>query len=230
GLSSSAAGNVVTLAWTSNDSSATGYLIQRSTNGGQTWNSLTTISSATSNFADSAVTAGSTYAYRVYAMNGNLQSAASNTTTVTVPVPPPGAPSGLSSSAAGNVVTLIWTGNDSAATGYLIQRSTNGGQTWGTLSTISSATSNYADSAVSAGSTYAYRVYAMNGSLQSAASNTSTITVLVPPPAAPSGLSSSAAGNVVTLAWTGNDGSATGYLIQRSADGGAHWSTLTTIS
>src|SRR5205085_1441634 len=151
------------------------------------WSTLTAVNGTT--YTDSAVSVGSSYVYRVYAVKGNLLSSASNQASATIPVPPPTAPSGLSASVSNNVVFLTWTANDGSTNSYSIARSSNCGANWSTLTAVNGT--SYSDSAVSAGSSYIYRVYAVKGNLLSVASNQATATIPVPPPTAPSGLSAS---------------------------------------
>ncbi|WP_336784643.1 S8 family serine peptidase [Paenibacillus sp. MMO-177] len=118
------------------------------------------------------------------------------------PRPAPSAPSGLSTSATNNSITLFWSAS-SGATSYSV--SLNGstqGSTTGTSYTFNNLTS---------GATYTVGVAAVNSSGSSAFSTTSRAT-LPNAPGAPAGLSASPDTNAITLTWNGVSG-ATSYRV-----------------
>ncbi len=89
----------------------------------------------------------------------------------------PAAPTVLTAAAASSSqINLSWT--DSAGdTGYLVQRSANGGSSWTQVGgTLAGGTTSYQDTGLSAGTTYEYRVVATGGGLDSAYSNVATAT------------------------------------------------------
>src|SRR5262249_31112607 len=59
----------VTLSWTDNSNNEQGFIVQRSTDGGQTWSNVRTLGANVTTHVDKTVTAGRTYAYRVEAFN-----------------------------------------------------------------------------------------------------------------------------------------------------------------
>lgn len=130
-------------------------------------------------------------------------------------------PSGLTAALQGSIaVKLSWT-DDGTASGYYVLRSASGGR-FSTIATLGSATAfSYLDSTVALGKTYAYEVEAYSGTKTSSPSNTATVTVPTTPvpPAPPSGLVASLTGSWISLTWTDNDSSATGYTVLRSTDG-----------
>jgi fibronectin type 3 domain-containing protein len=120
-------------------------------------------------FKDTAVANGTTYSYKVTAVNsvgeGNPSTSVSTTpTNVTVP----GAPTLSAASATTRGVSLGWTvpaANGSAITGYTVYRGTfSGSLSRLTSVTCSSQTScSYTDSSARSGRTYYYQVAAVNG-------------------------------------------------------------------
>ena len=81
-------------------------------------------------------------------------------------------------------INLTWTDNATNETGFVIERSINGGAyvQVGTLAPrAGTGTTAYINTTVTPGNTYRYRVYAVNGALRSAASNTVTIIATIPP-------------------------------------------------
>ena len=87
----------------------------------------------------------------------------------------PAAPINLAASAAStSQVNLTWSAA-AGATGYSIQRSTNGGYAWTQVASTTGATT-YQDAGLAAGTTYTYRVAAVGGGINSAYSNTAAAT------------------------------------------------------
>lgn len=75
----------------------------------------------------------------------------------------PAAPSGLTATATGPTsVSLSWTDNATNETGHLLQRSTDDGATWADIALNANVTS-YVDQALTAETSYLYRVQAFNG-------------------------------------------------------------------
>ncbi|HEY6073305.1 MAG TPA: multicopper oxidase domain-containing protein, partial [Anaerolineales bacterium] len=202
------AGPRVGLAWTDNAVDETGFIIQRSDNGGAFVQIATAPARAgTGNvtFIDTTVAAGNSYTYQVAAVNGAGTSAFSNQATVTVPVvlPLPAAPTNLTAALqAGPQVSLAWTDNATNETGFVVERSLNGGA-FSTLASLAADTVSYLDTTVASGKTYSYRVYAVNASGPSANSNTVNVNVPLPvPPAAPSNpFASNITRTSLTLNW-----------------------------
>jgi subtilase family serine protease len=75
--------NQVNLAWTDNNSNATGEVVQRSTNGAN-WNTIAKLSATATSYSDTSVRKGQTYSYRVYAYNSFGNSPYSNVVSVTI--------------------------------------------------------------------------------------------------------------------------------------------------
>ena len=237
-LNNATAGNgSVTLAWSSpasnGGSAVTGYKVYRGTSsGGETL--LTALGNVTT-FTDSGLTNGTTYYYKVSAVNSVGESVASNELSAkpAAGATVPGAPT-LNSATPGNgTVALAWSApasnGGSTITGYRIYRgTTSGGET--PLTTLANVTS-WTDTGLSNGTTYYYKVSALNSVGEGVASNempAKPATV----PGAPliTGLSNGLGGE--TLSWsapTSNGGSpVTGYKIYRGTTSGGE-SLLTTL-
>ena len=120
---------------------------------------------------------GGTYPFRITATNVAGSDTQSFTLTV---VGPPAAPSGLKATGRGKTVSLTWKNNasaPSAATGILIQRSTNARFTTAvTSTTVGPAVTTHIDATVVKGKKYYYRVRAHNAVGYSAWSNVSNVT------------------------------------------------------
>ena len=164
---------------------ATGFQIWRSVNGGAfaVLPAASALPLSPTTFQDLTVTAGTTYAYRVYASIGPALSSPSNTATLVSLAPP----SNLRQAAiaAGNV-TLSWTAPTSTAgeTGYALSRCTGSnatcsavGATWTTIATMGLTTTTFRNTGLVAPNQYTYRVQATGpGGTSSPFSNYLTVT------------------------------------------------------
>ncbi|MGA1522338.1 MAG: S8 family serine peptidase, partial [Planctomycetota bacterium] len=117
-------------------------------------------------------------------------------------VTPPAAPTGLTVAAGNATVALDWSNNtESDLAGYTVYRSTSAGGPFSALNASLLAASAYTDNAVVNGTTYYYRVTAVDTSgNESASSSTRSGTPRAPdttPPSAPTGLSASAGNGTV---------------------------------
>jgi FtsP/CotA-like multicopper oxidase with cupredoxin domain len=216
----------VALSWTNNASNATGFVVQRSLAGANTFTQIGTVNApgavlgSTGNFTDITVAPGISYDYRVAATNAAGMSAYSNVWTAVVP-PAPNAPSGLTATAQfGPQIALAWTDNSTNETGFTIQRATDTAFTTGLTSyTVAANVTAYTDTTgVVPGTTYSYRVRADNTFVASAWSNTATVTFPAVP-AVPAALTATQLpGLQASLTWTVNPASVTGFSLQRATD------------
>jgi fibronectin type 3 domain-containing protein len=229
---------VVHLSWSapsSNGGSAiTGYKIYRGTVSGSEA-PLTSVGPTTT-YSDNAVVNGTTYFYKVTAINGvgegpqsNEASAGPVVTTV------PTAPVGLSASGGSSVINLSWSApssnGGSAITGYRIYRGATSGTE--TLFVSVGSTTSYSDTAVFSGTTYFYKVTAVNGVGEGPQSNEASATTnkATLPSAARNLSAREAALKGVTLNWSApssNGGSpVSSYRIYRGTRWGGETSYLT---
>src|SRR5438093_1249993 len=152
-------------------------MIERSANGGSTWTIMVSNSGSTATtYSDTGLAAGTTYTYRVSAINsvgtGSPSSNASATTLAVAPSPPTGLTATAVSS---SQINLSWTAPNnggSAITGYKVERSTDSGSTWSTFVANSGSTATtYSDTGLSDSTSYAYSVSAINAVGTSSPSN-----------------------------------------------------------
>ena len=220
-------------------SAITGYRIEFSSDGGNSWNDRVANTGNTSTtYAHTGLDAGTTRHYRVSAINSVGTGAASNTANATTDAANtvPGAPTGLSATADGtSEIDLSWDepadDGGSAITGYRIEFSSDGGNSWNDrVANTGNTSTTYAHTGLDAGTTRHYRVSAINSVGTGAASNTANATTDAANtvPGAPTGLSATADGtSEIDLSWdepADDGGSAiTGYRIEFSSDGGNSW-------
>lgn len=151
----------VLLTWADNSSNETGFILQRALDAGFT-QGLTSfeVGAGVTQFTDTTVVPGTTYHYRVRAVNAAGQSAASNTAVITTPQVPT-APTGLSAvSPIYNRVELAWTGVSPLAASLRLERSVAGGL-FAPLATLPATALAFVDETVVGSTAYAYRLVAV---------------------------------------------------------------------
>jgi len=204
----------IDLAWTLNAPNASAIEVDRSTDGINWVMETNSLPGGATSYSDTTGLAEAThYYYRVAAIWSAGPSAFTSTADAWTLA---NAPSALSASSNGsNEVDLSWTNNSAVATQFQIERSDDGTNFY-TLDTATGTT--YSDTFADDGSTYWYRVEALNDngdpSAPSTASSTSTAL------AAPSELTATAvSASEIDLAWSDDSVTATGYEVDRSTDG-----------
>jgi titin len=187
---------------------ATGYIVQRSTDGTTFGDVGTTTTPA---FSDRGQSPGTTYFYRVVATVPGAESLPSVAATVTTPALPPTSVAATADSSSQTTVTWAPV---IGATGYLLQRSSEGASGWTTVGTTVSATS-YGDTGLPAATTLYYQVVSVDGGGDSAPSGVASVTTA---PEVPANVALGVGGNPGAITWDATPG-ATGYTVERSTDG-----------
>ena len=151
-----------------------------------------------------------------------LTSAATAAVVGAQPTGPPAKPTGLSATASHDSVTLTWDDpGDDSITGYVILRRVRVNNTGGDFSELvldtGSAATSYTDDTVAAGTTYTYRIKAINGAGTSERPHWFHIDIpAAPVPDKPTGLSATASHDAIALTWDDpGDDTITGYVILR---------------
>ena len=219
----------------------TGYLIEVSTDGGDTWRNLARNTRSTdTGYPDTGLTAGVTRHYRVSAINFNGAGEASDVASATTEHLLPDAPRRVTARGRGtSAIELSWTAPSSSGsapiTGYRIEVSRTGTGGWLVLEADTDSRSTaYTHSRLSPGSTRHYRVAAITRAGRSPWSSVAQATTDVTTPSAPAGLrvvpSGVGGSDQLLLTWTrpSTDGgsSITGYRIEMSSNGVAGWVIL----
>jgi fibronectin type 3 domain-containing protein len=207
----------VSLIWTP-VTDATSYLLERSVNN-TTWATITPttpFTGASASYTDATALAGTTYYYRLSAIDAVGTSVPATAVTV---LTDPAAPTLTGTVTSATAVSLTWTASTSA-TSYVLQRSVDGGTTW--TNQVTQSTLTYPQTSLTGNTAYKYRVLAVNTSGSSAPSTVLSLTTFL---AAPVGLTATpTTATSIALAWTASTG-ATTYKLERSPDGNT-WSTL----
>ena len=188
---SASSASQINLIWTapsdSGTSPITAYKIERSSDSGSTWSTIQSNTASTSTtYSDTGLAHSTTYTYRVSAINqvgtGQPSVTASATTFNVVPSPP----IGLTAATQLLKINLSWNApsdnGGTQITGYMVERSTDNGNTWSTIvSNTGSTGTTYSDKNVLPLTTYTYRVSAINNMGTGSPSNTASASIASAP-------------------------------------------------
>jgi len=147
----------VALAWTDNATNETGYRVEQSTDNVY-FVQLCLPRAGVNNFTNGDLIPGTKNYFRVRALNATGLSADA-TASVTVPYGTAATPFNLTAAAGDGVVFLNWNPVAGAAA-YNVERSANGGNSYTTVSSVT--TNTYLDTGLADGTTYFYVVAATN--------------------------------------------------------------------
>ncbi len=162
----------VRLTWADNSNNETQFELQRRVLPSGTFANVATPGANTTLVNDTTLGATS-YEYRVRASNGAGASAYSNLATVTTPVAPPAAPSGLTGSynSATQRINLSWADNSTTEQGFTLQFSYSG-SAFSDMATLGANVTTYTSGANPPLGSYQFRIRSYNGTQVSAWSNT----------------------------------------------------------
>jgi C1A family cysteine protease len=202
--------NQINLTWSDNAGNETGFRIERCTGAGcSDFAEIAVVSANMTSYANTGLAPATSYSYRVHAYNGAGASDYTNTASaVTLDLPAaPAAPTNLAATAAAyNQINLTWTDNASDETGFYIERCT--GASCGDFTQIAAVganTTSYANTGLSASTSYSYRVRAYNAGGNSDYSNTASAVTQAPPAGAKLYLGSSTSGTAGGIAFADED-------------------------
>ena len=176
GLTGAAAGSTgANLAWSASTDNVgvTGYIVRR--------NGAPIATPAATSFTDTGLSAGATYSYTVAARDaaGNVSANSASASITIADTTPPSTPTGLTAAAAGSTgASLSWSASTDnvGVTGYIVRR--NGVQV------ATPAATSFADTGLSAATTYSYTVAARDaaGNISANSATASVTTGNTPPP------------------------------------------------
>ena len=222
-------------------SPVTGAVVRYSSDGGLSWTSPDSCSSAWESCLVTGLTGGTTYTFEVAFVNSVGTGSFSPGVSATPPGPP-SAPSGVSAASGNGTASLSWTAPSSngglAIIGYAVRYSSNGGTTWSTaISSTASTSTSYMVTGLTNGTAYVFDVAAINAAGTGSYSTTSTAVTPSTVPGAPTGTTATAGSSQASVTWTApasTGGSAiTGYTVTAGdattpANGGETCTTATT--
>ncbi len=170
------------LSWTDNSNNETSFVVERSSDGANTWTEAQATGANVTSWDDAGLTAGGTYYYRVKARNGTGDSAYSNTANAATSQSLPAAPSGLVADGSSTTsIHLSWVDNSSNESSFRIERSPDGISGWTALKDVAANTTSWDDTGLSTGTPYSYRVKAMNSAGDTQYTNTASTSTFFTP-------------------------------------------------
>lgn len=212
------------------DTAISGYVIERSVNGGADWQEVTTAAATTRAVIVPDLVSGTAYVFRVAAVNavgtGTFSAPTASVTPAPAVLAAPTRPRGVPSDRS---VALEWGSPVGAAVagidGYRIQASDDNGVTWQTVIADSgSALTRATIPGLTNGTAYVFRVAAMNNAGIGEYSTTSDpVEPTASLPSAPGRPVANAGDALVNLSWsvpvTAGDRPISGYRVEASTDG-----------
>jgi len=173
----SASSSQVNLSWTA-VANATGYVVERSTDGTNYSVRATLTGGTIATYSDTGLSSATTYHYRVLASGScGYTTGPSNVVSVTTPAPPPAppaAPANLTAKAASTTsISLTWSDRSTDETGFYIERLISTG-TWSRIGTVGAGVTSFTATGLTRNTSYSFRVQSFNNNGVSAYSNTAT--------------------------------------------------------
>lgn len=211
----------VSLRWPAAEN-ASSYVVKRSIEAEGTYAPVATVAACA--YVDTGLTNGTTYHYRVNAVNAGGGGIDSATATAT-PIAPPPAPTALTATPGHREVSLTWASSPRAA-GYHVKRSESPGGPYAEVATAIGP--SHQDTGLSNGTSYCYIVIAVNAGGESPPSDEATA-MPVDPPGVPADVTATAGNNQVLVVWTAVPG-ATYYQIKRAANRRGPFVTTANVS
>ena len=212
GLVATASGSDVDLSWTDNSSVEDGYQVQRWTSGAGPFDVVATLPANATAYHDAGL-ADDVYWYQVKATKDGGTSGSSNNATATVLTRPPVPPSAVDAiPSSSSVVSITWS-NSTTASGFRVERSTDGGGNWVSAGTTGTGETGFSDAGQASEQQVCYRVIATNSFGESSPSNMDCTI----PPAGPTNLVAAVDVNgSIVLNWTDNSAFENGYEVWRT--------------
>ena len=192
-----------------------------------TWSTATATQSSSATFTVTGLTNGTSYKFKVAATNAAGDGSYSTSSSAVTAYTTPGAPTSVAGTAGEGEVALSWSAPASnggnSITDYIIQYSSNNGVSWTTFSDGTSTSTSETVTGLTNGTSYIFRIAAVNAAGTGANSTSSAAAVPRTVPDAPFSATATAANEQVTLSWSApafNGGTAiTDYFIEYSDDG-----------
>jgi len=168
----------IKLEW-SDVATETDYRIERSPDETE-WGPIGSTGEDVTTFSDVEGSPGTTYYYRVFAVNGGGESPSSGVASATTVTDPPSPPDDVTATAVSSTqIDLEWADVENE-TGYRIERSSDGETEWTAIGTTDRDITVFSNGELTPGTNYFYRVFATNAGGDSHASIVSPLTTTLP--------------------------------------------------
>jgi uncharacterized repeat protein (TIGR01451 family) len=170
--------SAVGLSWT-DVANETGFIVERSTNGGATFTQIGTTAEGVTTFSDTTVSPVTAYQYEIIAVDGPDQSVPSNIVSTTTPTL---APTLLTATVSTPTqINLAWH-DVTGETGFIVQKSLDGSTGWTQIGTVAQGVTTFAAAGLTPSTHYYFRVIAVDAGGDSAPSNVANATTSAPNP------------------------------------------------
>lgn len=234
-LNVSVASTNASLSWSApssaGDAAISDYSIQYSTDGTH-WSSFAHTASTATSATITGLTNGISYYFRVAGVNAWGTGSYETYAYSLAPGSLPGAPTSLAGIYRDGSVALTWSApssnGGSPIRDYTIEYSSNSGSTWDTFSRVSSTATSETVTGLTNGTSYIFRVSAVNDPGTGTPSTSSSAVTPKTIPGAPTSLVVTPGNAQVSIAFTAGatGGSAiTDYIIEYSSNSGSSWNT-----
>jgi fibronectin type 3 domain-containing protein len=219
----------IDMAWKDNSTNETGFKIERKTGVSGAYSQIALLAANLTTWADTTVSAGITYCYRVRAyLTGAGDSAYSNEACACTAIP--AAPTGMTATAvSGSQINLSWKDNSANETGFKIWRKVGTGGSWAVRATVGANVTSYQDTGLAPCTLHTYGVVAYNACRDSGASNAASATTPCVPIAATNMVATAVSGSQINLSWKDNSTNETGFKIWRKVGTSGSWVVRATV-
>ena len=218
----------IVVSWTNTALGASGTKVERFNAANGRWVEIARGTSPTqTSYTDTGLLFGTTYTYRLRAYKSGVATGAVSDSVSATPLSNDMAPpTELSATGDYGQIMLRWSDNATQESGYKVERF-NGGQWIEVLRGTAPNQTSYADTNVTEGTAYTYRVRAYQASgADSDASNEASATALNSALAPVIDLSASAVSGRVALSWTDRASAESGYKVERMTGNSGRWIQL----
>jgi lysophospholipase L1-like esterase len=230
----------VDLTWWDMSNNESSFEIERKTGAAGTWAKVLTTGANVSAINDINLTPGTSYVYRMRAVNVSGASAYTAEVPVTTPSSPvpvngPAAPTHFTTrSVAATEVGLTWWDMSNNETAFEIERRPAASSAWTRVLTIGQNISIATDTGLTAATSYVYRMRSVNGSGASAYTAelpvTTSATSVAAGPAAPIHLTiRSLAVGRISVTWWDMSSNETRFEVERKTGASGTWSRVGTV-
>jgi fibronectin type 3 domain-containing protein len=223
-LAAAATSSSIVVTWSDPYNDQTGFTLTRSTNVNFTQNVTTVPLGATStSYTDTSAVAGTTYYYKIVANNSGGTSAPSVVASASIAVQTarPTAPVNFNAVAGTSTISLAWSEPAGNQSGFTLVRATDVNFTQNvTNASLGASATSFNDASVVAGTTYYYKLVAVNSAGSSAP--TATVSAVIVPPSlvatTPTNFTGVATSGGIVLSWSDPAKDQNGFVLVRATN------------
>ncbi len=210
----------IDLSWDAVTGTFTGYVLERSTeNTDESFVEIATLDTDATDYSDTGLTGGTTYFYRIKAVNSTSSSPYSNVATADTEAP--AGPTGLTAEASSSTtIDISWDAVSGTIDNYVLESSDAEDGTFTELATIDAATTSFVHDNLMPDMTVFYRLKTVSDGISSEYSSVVSATTLSATPDAPTNLTATTISTTqIDLSWTAPAAPFTGFELESSDSG-----------